>query len=125
MNVKVESLNIKLNEKLLKFAGFTYKEKLLPKGKSYKSWELPKDYFGTTIPDLVNSLDAQSKWLMPKLQNEGYCITMDAFDRNGFGVEIMNIITRRTIRIRSHESFSLAVALAVEKLIDSMDKETK
>jgi len=89
-----------LNIKLLKFAGLNFPEYVM----KYES----------IIPDLVNSLDEQSKYIYPKLKELRYTLINKRTTSSGWLV---------TIGLDNYEglneSESLAFALAVEKLIDS------
>lgn len=114
----------KLNENLLKFAGFTSKKH--PSG-NWLMWyeELSNHkriYYDNKPPDLVNSLDAQAKWIYPKLQKIGYTISLNMYECSGCSCDIANIITN--IKLTTYDNnLSVSFALAVEKLIDSMEKK--
>ncbi len=55
-------------EVLLKFAGFTWHPDTNPQSWRYPDGNLvDRDSFRHLLPDLLHSLDAQAKWLWPKL----------------------------------------------------------
>jgi hypothetical protein len=130
----------KLNEKLLNFAGFEQK----PGdgnywGKKDEDWGIPYN----RMPDLVNSLDLQQQSIWPKLRELGYMIRYQYSELrdNDTGIKISDWtytcwiydISRRHDRIfRNHEFWSmnkenpaLACALAVEQLIETLEKTNK
>ncbi len=116
-----------LNEKLLKFAGFTFTEKPLPKGKSYKEWKYPESYGYLNqpgVPDLVNSLDAQAKWIYPKLAQDYRIDKIYHPITKVWAISLSHLVVgaEETLYSPYDESESVAFALVVEKLIDSMEK---
>ena len=66
------------NLKLLEIAGFTFEERPPVDGwPSPSLWFKPNgDFWGYLTLDLYNSLDAQLKWLVPKVIERGYGLTL-------------------------------------------------
>ncbi len=116
----------KLNEKLASFAGFKipinkFDNKPFPHSKySADLWENPNGEIIRELPDLVNNLNNQEKWIYPKLKALD-CEVHKEFKKDWWNVKL------------SHEYFyhgyaeyeALAFALAVEKLIDSLNKDKR
>ena len=105
-----------LNEKLLRFAGFWQAQEsqwrdgsnyAFEPNTTYKDGKKPK-------PDLISSLDAQVKWLWPKVYwvrifvlKDEIVVAVDQGDRFGEG------------RCGRNENPALASARAIEQVIDS------
>lgn len=105
-----------LNDKLLKFAGIEF-QKHEP---IYGNIKLPfSGYFlngkciRKTAPDLVHDLNAQQKYLYPKLKGKDWSII--AYQRGGFGA----YADYPHFGVNAN-SASLAFALVCEKYIDSL-----
>jgi hypothetical protein len=115
--------NQPLNEKLLKFAGFTYKSWITENTTKY--WHDVSGDCKFRTPNLVNSLDAQSKYIYPKLQKDGYNISIIAYECYGFDCIITNCVRPNELRFnkKDNNSMSMAFALCCEKLIDSLEKK--
>lgn len=111
----------KLNEKLLKFAGFYKKEWI-----SEILWHYPTDY-GADVkfkePNLVKCLELQTKYLYPKLkENQCYVTKKYNYETDDYAVFIYRL-SKPPIESVGQKSEALAFALAVEKLINSLEKK--
>jgi len=115
-----------LNEKLLEFAGFkpcTYNgtNEIIYSSSGYILWDNPSGvYIGITDFDLVNDANAQIKWLYPKLMDYAF-----GWDYDPATLKYLAYIDGRFIICcmgESNDSPTLAFALAVEKLIDYLEK---
>ena len=99
-----------LNEKLARWAGF------VPCGKSFE-WPNQKGmYYHAPAPDFTSSLDAQVKWLWPKLI---FCeILMPIFSMDGnFKARVAKNTNKEYISYANTPA--LAAARAIEQLIDN------
>jgi hypothetical protein len=119
-----------LNEKLMKFCGIEY-------GKADKFVSLPSLWcYGyylngkrirRTCPDLVHELDAQKKYIHPKLSHDEYELSLISGKinktTNPLWTNTVSIfdIKRNIVFSDRNDNMALAFALAVEKLIDSME----
>ena len=56
------------NGTLLKFAGFTIYSSPMTSSITYRGWAYPNGTPAYNPPDLLHSLDAQAKWLWPKIR---------------------------------------------------------
>jgi hypothetical protein len=121
---------VKLNEKLLLFTGFT--EVRISKFYSGQ-WdgrftaifpqnsEIPNERSFT--PDLVNDANAQIKWLYPILIKAKLSFAIEYQHENLiYHSWIMDLENISKLYDCDNDSPTLAFALAVEKLIDSMEK---
>ncbi|MFA5300981.1 MAG: hypothetical protein WC389_22540 [Lutibacter sp.] len=115
-----------LQAKLEKFAGF--KEVRFKEPPYEVAWIEDKDgnMFTDGVPDLVNSLDAQYKYLWPILQ---YCYTVYSITFDNLSVftktQVECILVSRdygTQRGFYGDTPMLAFAFAVEKLIDKLEQ---
>ena len=110
-----------LNEKLAIFCGFkklNEPEWSQNEGKTLR-WVYPDGHKMSLLPQLVNSLDAQSKWIYPKLIKDNLRITKDYNPRmNIWKVEIYNTNNEG---LSENKSEALAFAFAVSRYIDSLD----
>lgn len=120
-----------LNEKLAVWVGFKipinrFTNKPFPHNKhSANLWETPEGMITTELPDLVGSLDAQVKWIYPKLVNLRYIFFIGNpvnFHNNQYNVEILSEDYELEYKT-SDNNPAMAFALAVEKLIDSLEKK--
>jgi len=114
----------KLNKKLLEFAGFRHPAQkecgdLTPED----WWRFPTSHIMPDSPDFPNDLNACFKWLVPKLQEGGYGFTL--CDSQGKPPYFFELYSYQTMFPEAHagdaeaETPSLALCLAIEKLIDS------
>ncbi len=108
-----------LNYKLLKFAGFTFKNKIIKNGTGVhiNICQFPNGKSGYA-PDLINSLDNQGKWLIPKIKDLKYyafwIVQLEDGDYWDYNLDTY----KHLYSGRAKNSTALAFALAVEKLID-------
>ncbi len=126
-----------LNEKLLKFCGFNYKP--LYKNSDLNVWWLPDGEPPADLktPNLVKNLNAQFKYIWPKLKEEGWMIryqysqlrdndTGKLISDWTYTCWVYDVSHKRGLNnfeywVTNKENPAIACALAVEKLIDSMD----
>ncbi|MFA5300982.1 MAG: hypothetical protein WC389_22545 [Lutibacter sp.] len=121
-----------LNEKLLKFIGFKYVEKPLPKGRTWKDWYIENYPAGNpngkcfVKPDVVNSLDLQHRWIYPKLAELNYEITKHLHPNDTEGnwrITLFALKSPFKDAEASDENEAVAFALACEKLIDELEEK--
>ena len=114
-----------LNKKLAEWAGF--KPHYIYPGSI--SWTFPPDENfpdGDThnwSPTFTESLDACFKWLVPKAQMMGHRVVLEASPDGGFVAHIIRKESVDTVGV--HFAPALALCLAIEKLIDSLNISSK
>jgi len=121
-----------LNKKLAEWTGF----KQLPRGRTGWHYELcekvmnwmPPDKIGQAtwysvhkLPDFTKSLDACFKWLVPRASEDGYEIAISTEGKDYYG-ELFSQGQGDHFQAKA-EIPSLALCLAIEKLIDGEAKE--
>ena len=103
-----------VNKKLAEWAGFrTYLQ--MGNGSYYGVYEPNGDIKVADFPDFTNSLDACFKWLVPKI----WSLNCIIFDQSGAMIcqhEVAESSAKDTLG--EAEPYSLALCLAIEKLID-------
>jgi hypothetical protein len=131
-----------LNEKLLKFARLKFKTHFIRFGgvsTPYSGYYLNNKFVRRTKPDLVHNLNYQYKYLWPKLRKLGFMIryqysqlrdndTAKLISGWTYYCEIYDISYKRGLNnfqywAINRDNPALACALAIEKLIDNMEKE--
>jgi len=114
----------KLNEKLLKFAGF--READIKKryyftigGERASKWYRPDSEYASKPPNFPASLDACFKWLVPKLQERGLLFNFSVRDTT-----IVRIYSQpyEALAATEDKNSALAFCLAIEKLIEGDKK---
>jgi hypothetical protein len=122
-----------LNEKLARWAGFTYKHCQSPLWtyERYKEtsdwWEAPRGSRYLECPRFTDSLDACFKWLVPKLVEEGWLarvqfgphLQRDFKTRHVCAYVLLSKPYSQADYDATAESPALALCLAIEKLIDA------
>ena len=111
-----------LNEKLLKFAGITFVKRRLAHHLYVSGYYLDGKIIRKTCPDLVHELDLQKKYLWPTLKKLGYTIDLTIYYCEGYSVHLTHPY-KKSVVYEHAESLALDFALAVEKLIDSLNKD--
>ena len=102
-----------LNKKLAEWAGFH-----LDTSMGYWYHELPYWYEDANPPNFTQSLDACFKWLVPKLQLDGWLVSLRGHEFKGYDV-LLEFVPRDLDLIRiDNNNPALTLCLAVEKLID-------
>jgi len=109
-------MNNELKKKLLEWAGFKYD--------IWKGWIYPDGENFDEPPNLIESLDACFRWLVPKLYefislpDINFCMPFD--ENEGCLATIVDDIPGGPLSEAEAKTPALAFCLAVEKLIDSM-----
>lgn len=121
----------KLNEKIALWLGFTdlhdstfYKQRTIATFPIIKDDVVFSQKTVGQLPDFINYADNQVKWIYPKLNNESYCFYVTNPNNNhnkAYNVEICSD-DFLTVCSANHEIPSVAFALAIEQLIDSLEK---
>jgi hypothetical protein len=121
-----------LNEKIAKWIGFKFVniKNHYDDGSTFNGWKSPlinKNPYSYTLrpelPDLVNSLDAQAKWIWPELTLYGYAIEINVDIFGKIWCSLILVMNNYSTIQHTDKNAALAFALAVEKLIDSLDKD--
>jgi hypothetical protein len=130
-----------LQGKLLKFAGLEHKRISLTYDPipTY-GYYLNNKFIRISCPDLVRSLEAQLKYIWPKLRELGYMIRYqysELRDENGkvisdwiYYCSIFDMKYKRGLKYSrfdamNNDSPAIACALAISKLIDALNKVDK
>ena len=118
--------NKALNEKLAKWAGFkplTHKE-FWPNISTNMpdiivAWEYPDGDRAYQLPELLESLDACFKWLVPKLEH--FDLYGNVYGSHGWQASV-DLPNSGMVKSLWQQSPTLALCLAIEKLIDTETK---